>query len=260
MFDVKPGVLTGSEAARVLDICKEKGFALPAINIVGTNSANAVMEAAKEVNLPIIIQLSNGGAHFYAGDGKPIIIESARLGSPILNYQNSSKNMINNILCIVAHPDDEALGLGGTLIKHSKEGDIVNIIILSEGEESKSIGNKKNPKRRNNALEWSQKTGCNLHKLFDFPDQKLDTMPQLDLVRSIEEEVIKIKPDIVYIHHPGDMNSDHQIAAQVSLASLRPMSYHRVIPEIRAFETPSSTDQAPSIEPYIFKPPFEETL
>ena len=164
--------------------------------------------------------------------------------------------MKNNILCIVAHPDDEALGLGGTLIKHSKEGDIVNIIILSEGEESKSIGNKKNPKRSNNALEWSQKTGCNLHKLFDFPDQKLDTMPQLDLVRSIEEEVIKIKPDIVYIHHPGDMNSDHQIAAQVSLASLRPMSYHRVIPEIRAFETPSSTDQAPSIEPYIFKPNY----
>ncbi|QCT94312.1 class II fructose-bisphosphate aldolase [Caminibacter mediatlanticus TB-2] len=70
MFEfVKPGVLTGSEAAKVLDVCKEKGFALPAINIVGTNSANAVMEAAKEVNLPIIIQLSNGGAHFYAGKG-----------------------------------------------------------------------------------------------------------------------------------------------------------------------------------------------
>ncbi len=70
MFDfVKPGVLTGSEAAKVLDVCKEKGFALPAINIVGTNSANAVMEAAKDVNLPIIIQLSNGGAHFYAGKG-----------------------------------------------------------------------------------------------------------------------------------------------------------------------------------------------
>lgn len=69
-FDfVKPGVLSGSEAKKVLDYCKEKGFALPAINIVGTNSANAVLEAAKEVNLPIIIQLSNGGAHFFAGKG-----------------------------------------------------------------------------------------------------------------------------------------------------------------------------------------------
>jgi len=66
---VKPGVLSGSEAAKVLDYCKEKGFALPAINVVGTNSVNAVMEAAKEVNLPIIIQFSNGGAHFWAGKG-----------------------------------------------------------------------------------------------------------------------------------------------------------------------------------------------
>ena len=68
-FGVKAGVLSGSEAAKVMDIAKEKGFALPAINVVGTNSINAVMEAAKEVNMPIIIQFSNGGAHFWAGKG-----------------------------------------------------------------------------------------------------------------------------------------------------------------------------------------------
>jgi len=66
---VKPGVLSGSEAAKVLDFAKEHGFALPAINVVGTNSVNAVMEAAKELDLPIIIQFSNGGAHFWAGKG-----------------------------------------------------------------------------------------------------------------------------------------------------------------------------------------------
>jgi len=64
---VKPGVLNGREAAKVLDYAKEKGFALPAINVVGTNSVNAVMEAAKDANLPVIIQFSNGGAHFWAG-------------------------------------------------------------------------------------------------------------------------------------------------------------------------------------------------
>jgi fructose-bisphosphate aldolase class II len=67
--EFRKGVLTGSEAAKLLDICKEKGFALPAINVVGTNSVNAVMEAASEVNMPIIIQFSNGGAHFWAGKG-----------------------------------------------------------------------------------------------------------------------------------------------------------------------------------------------
>jgi fructose-bisphosphate aldolase class II len=70
MFSEFPkGVLTGSEAAKLLDICKANGFALPAINVVGTNSVNAVMEAARDVNMPIIIQFSNGGAHFWAGKG-----------------------------------------------------------------------------------------------------------------------------------------------------------------------------------------------
>jgi len=70
MFEkFKPGVLNGSEAAELLDICKKEGFALPAVNVVGTDSVNAVMEAAKEVNRPIIIQFSNGGAHFWAGKG-----------------------------------------------------------------------------------------------------------------------------------------------------------------------------------------------
>ena len=70
MFEkFKPGVLSGSEAAELLDICKKEGFALPAVNVVGTDSVNAVMEAAKEVNKPIIIQFSNGGAHFWAGKG-----------------------------------------------------------------------------------------------------------------------------------------------------------------------------------------------
>jgi fructose-bisphosphate aldolase class II len=70
MFSEFPkGVLTGSEAAKLLDICKDNGFALPAINVVGTNSVNAVMEAARDVNMPIIIQFSNGGAHFWAGKG-----------------------------------------------------------------------------------------------------------------------------------------------------------------------------------------------
>ncbi len=66
---IKPGVLSGSETKEVFAWCKKNGFALPAINVVGTDSANAVMEAAKKVDLPVIIQFSNGGAHFFAGKG-----------------------------------------------------------------------------------------------------------------------------------------------------------------------------------------------
>ncbi len=65
----RKGVLTGSEAKEVYAYCKEKGFAIPAVNVVGTDSVNAVLEAAKEVNLPVIVQFSNGGAEFFAGKG-----------------------------------------------------------------------------------------------------------------------------------------------------------------------------------------------
>lgn len=70
IFDkVKPGVVTGSDVSEVFRIAKANGFALPAVNVVGNNSINAVMEAAKVVNSPIIIQFSNGGAVFNAGKG-----------------------------------------------------------------------------------------------------------------------------------------------------------------------------------------------
>lgn len=66
---VPAGVLDGNCANRLYAYAKEQGFALPAVNVVGTNSINAVLEAAKRVNSPVIIQLSNGGASFYAGKG-----------------------------------------------------------------------------------------------------------------------------------------------------------------------------------------------
>ena len=162
----------------------------------------------------------------------------------------------NTILCIVAHPDDEALGVGGSLIKHVQEGDKVFIVILSEGEEAKIIKNEKNPMRKSNAKQWAKLANCSLYKLFDFPDQKLDSVPQLEIVKKIEKVVEEIRPSIVYIHHPGDINLDHQIVAQTTLTAIRPMSKHNLKPEIRAFETPSSTDQAPMIGKYIFSPNY----
>lgn len=70
IFDfVKPGVVTGDDVQKVFEIARKNQFALPAVNVVGTDSVNAVLEAAKKVNSPVIIQFSNGGAAFYAGKG-----------------------------------------------------------------------------------------------------------------------------------------------------------------------------------------------
>lgn len=66
---IKPGVVWGNDLLELFRIAKENGFAIPAVNVVGTNSVNAVLEAAKVVNSPVMIQFSNGGGQFYAGKG-----------------------------------------------------------------------------------------------------------------------------------------------------------------------------------------------
>lgn len=75
---VKPGVLSGDDVSKVYDYAKENGFAIPAVNVVGSNSINAVLESAKVANSPVIVQFSNGGASFYAGKTCP---EAAVMGA-----------------------------------------------------------------------------------------------------------------------------------------------------------------------------------
>ena len=76
---VKPGVLSGSDVQTVLKIAKENLFALPAVNIVNSDSANAVMEAAAKVSSPVFIQLSNGGSAFFAGKGLKLEGQQAQI-------------------------------------------------------------------------------------------------------------------------------------------------------------------------------------
>ncbi|PHR69698.1 MAG: class II fructose-bisphosphate aldolase [Lutibacter sp.] len=66
---IKPGVATGDQVQEIFKLAKEKNFALPAVNVTGSNTVNTVLETAKELNAPVIIQFSNGGAHFNAGKG-----------------------------------------------------------------------------------------------------------------------------------------------------------------------------------------------
>ena len=68
-YNIKPGVATGDEVQEIFRLAKEKKFALPAVNVTGSSTINGVLETAKELNAPVIIQFSNGGAHFNAGKG-----------------------------------------------------------------------------------------------------------------------------------------------------------------------------------------------
>ena len=71
MGKYRAGVLFGEELDALYNDAKDNGFAMPAVNVVGTNSVNAVLETAAKVNSPVIIQFSNGGAQFFAGKGMP---------------------------------------------------------------------------------------------------------------------------------------------------------------------------------------------
>ncbi len=80
--EIKPGVVTGTDLQKLFKIAKDNNFALPAVNIIGSNTINAVLETAAAVNSPVIIQLSNGGAQFYAGKSLPNDnLEAAILGA-----------------------------------------------------------------------------------------------------------------------------------------------------------------------------------
>jgi fructose-bisphosphate aldolase class II len=85
---VEPGVLSGDDVQKVFAAAKEEGFALPAVNVVGTDSINGVLEAAKEVNSPVIIQFSNGGASYYAGKGLSNENEHAAIAGAISGAQH----------------------------------------------------------------------------------------------------------------------------------------------------------------------------
>lgn len=85
-YKIKPGVATGDAVQEIFKLAKSKGFALPAVNVVGNNSVNGVLETAKNLNSPVIIQFSNGGAHFNAGkslsnDGQKAAIAGAVAGA-----------------------------------------------------------------------------------------------------------------------------------------------------------------------------------
>lgn len=160
------------------------------------------------------------------------------------------------IMCVVAHPDDEALGVGATLMKHASAGDSVEIVILSDGEGAKMQESAKDPHRKSRAAQWAERAGCVLRQIHDLPDQRFDVIPMIEIVSIVESELREFKPDVIYTHHSGDLNHDHSLTCKAVLVASRPMHAGGAAPEIYAFETPSSTDQAPHSYPFSFQPNF----
>ncbi len=154
---------------------------------------------------------------------------------------------MNKILIISAHPDDEVLGCGGTVARLNKEGYTIYTLILGEGVSSRDDA-RDIKKREKNILELKRDAkkanailGVKEVFFHNFPDNRFDTVPFLDIVKVIEKIKNNIKPDIIFTHYEKDLNIDHQITYKAVITAARPIKGEKV-KEIYSFEIPSSTE------------------
>ena len=103
--NIKPGVATGKEVQEIFNYAKEKGFALPAVNVIGSNSINTVLETAKELNSPVIIQFSNSGAQFNAGKGLSNENQKSAIAGGIAGAKHVNEMAIAYGVPVILHTD-----------------------------------------------------------------------------------------------------------------------------------------------------------
>ncbi len=160
------------------------------------------------------------------------------------------------LLIVAAHPDDEVLGCGGTIARLTKEGHEVYCLFLGEGVTSRHIQRDTvvEDELKQLKLEAEQAAkilGIKKVLFMDFPDNRFDTVPLLTIVKAIEEVKGEIKPDVVYTHHQGDLNIDHQITFKAVLIACRPIK-GETVREIYSFEVLSSTEwSSPHAQDYF---------
>jgi LmbE family N-acetylglucosaminyl deacetylase len=152
------------------------------------------------------------------------------------------------VMVIAAHPDDEVLGCGGTLAHHSAADD-VRIVILGEGLTSRSPQRAGAPagtldELRRDALAAGAVLGARSVEFGGLPDNRFDEMSLLDIVKQVEGWIAAHRPDVVYTHHPGDLNIDHGITFRAVLTATRPGASPYQVRDLLAFETLSATEWA----------------
>jgi LmbE family N-acetylglucosaminyl deacetylase len=163
-----------------------------------------------------------------------------------------------SILIVAAHPDDEVLGCGGTIARYAQEGRSVHVLLMADGEgsrapEAASSGDVGRMAARNAAAQAACGIlGCASVESLALPDNRLDGLDLLDVVKKIESFIDRYRPSTLLTHHSGDVNIDHQVVHEAVIAACRPQPGHPV-QELLFFEVPSSTEWRPpgSAEPFL---------
>lgn len=146
------------------------------------------------------------------------------------------------VLVIVAHPDDETLGMGGTIRRHVLGGHDVYVKCMTDGVGARGAADNKHLHKRWQAAEAaSDILGFKWLKPEKFADNELDKYTNLQLTKVVESVCADIEPDLVYTHSGTDLNIDHRLIFAAVLTAFRPVS-KCTCSEIRCFEVPSATD------------------
>ncbi len=164
-----------------------------------------------------------------------------------------------NVLVIAAHPDDEILGCGGAMARHSLTGDKVQPVILSEGATSRDETRDRKIRAselvslKEAALAASDTLGVLPPIFHDFPDNRMDGMERLDVTKAIEKNIQEFNPDVIYSHHSGDVNIDHRCIHEAIIPAVRPLP-QSCISTVLFFEVTSSTEWQPPGSAPVFTP------
>ncbi len=153
----------------------------------------------------------------------------------------AERNRSRTVAVIVAHPDDEALGAGGTMAVHARRGDTVHPIFLADGVGARGQDAAAAEKRAQAGRLAASALGAGPPRFLGFPDNRLDTVALLEIIQSIEQIIAAIRPDTVYTHHQGDLNIDHAICHRAVLTACRPLP-QCTVRRIYAMEVLSSTE------------------
>jgi LmbE family N-acetylglucosaminyl deacetylase len=163
-----------------------------------------------------------------------------------------------NVLVIAAHPDDEVLGCGGTIARLASEGYHMYIGILGEGITSRyQQRDKAEPadlqRLHTQSHEVARLLGARDLMLAQFPDNRFDTVPLLEIVKVIEGWIDRLHPQIIYTQHGGDLNIDHVQVYRATMTATRPMAGCSV-KTIYGYEVASSTEWAFQQFSPVFRP------